>query len=561
MYIEISKKTVKSKVYEYILLRKSQRDKQTGKIIKKTIANLSDEPIEQVMTIVNAFKGKTCIDPDNLIQGKSIGFSLVIYFIMQLLGIDKTVAKSFDAKVSLLLIVARIVLQSSRLQALHWSKQQDHILDILEFSDAQKNKLNDKTIYLGLDYIQANQEIIENKLFKAYYGDNTPKRVFYDVTSSYVEGDYSSSELVAYGYNRDGKKSKQQIVIGLLTDEDGHAISIHTYPGNTNDVKTFTDQLDKLKNRFNLENITIVGDGGMIKSEDIHKIKELGYDYITSIGKPSIKKLIDDKDSKIEMSLFDEELQEIIENDIRYILRQNPIRRDEIRDTRDSKIERLEEFIKTKEDNYNTKYRAKKETLENSINKKISDLKLSKFISVKFTYEDKEIDVKSKDGSIETKIKPLAVVEIITDQKAKKELEKLDGCYVVTTSLIDTTKNSKEDIHKAYKTLIKVENAFKTLKTDYLEIRPLYLKTDKRIKGHIALSMLAYNITLKLKSYTQQSNLDFKSTIESLKLIKTTVAQLTNKLTVNYIPQVDQELQKLFEVMNFTLPKKVNFPM
>ena len=75
----------------------------------------------------------------------------------------------------------------------------------------------------------------------------------------------------------------------MLTDENGHAISVHTYPGNTNDVKTFTDQLDKLKNRFNLENITIVGDGGMIKSEDIVKIKEMGYDFITSIGKASIQ--------------------------------------------------------------------------------------------------------------------------------------------------------------------------------------------------------------------------------------------------------------------------------
>ena len=79
--------------------------------------------------------------------------------------------------------------------------------------------------------------------------------MFYDVTSSYVEGDYKDSELVAYGYNRDRKKGKQQIVIGLLTDEDGHAISIHTYPGNTNDVKTFADQLDKLKKRFKLERI------------------------------------------------------------------------------------------------------------------------------------------------------------------------------------------------------------------------------------------------------------------------------------------------------------------
>jgi len=112
-----------------------------------------------------------------------------------------------------------------------------HFLTVAKWVDKEEQKI--KLTNLGLDYMQENQEKIEDKLFKIYYKNNPPKRVFYDVTSSYVEGDYEDSELIRYGYNRDGKKSKQQIVIGLLTDENGHAISIHTYPGNTNDVKTF----------------------------------------------------------------------------------------------------------------------------------------------------------------------------------------------------------------------------------------------------------------------------------------------------------------------------------
>jgi transposase len=559
MYIEISRKITKTKIYEYILLRKSIRDKKTGKINKVTLANLSNEPIEQVMTIVNAFKGKITISPEDLGQGKTIGFSLVIIFIMNMLGILKAIGKTYEAKIAIVLIVARITIQSSRLQALKWAKNRDHILDIVEFSKKDKDKLNDKNIYLGLDYIEQNQEKIEDKLFKSYYGDNLPKRLFYDVTSSYVQGDYKNSELVAYGYNRDGKKGTAQIVIGLLTDENGHAVSIHTYPGNTNDVATFTDQLDKLKNRFNLENITIVGDGGMIKSNDIIKIKELGYDYITTIGKPSIKKLIDDKDSQIQLSLFDEDLQEVVENNTRYIVRRNPTRMAEIRETRESKIQRLEEFVDIKKDYYNTHYRAKQETLKKNINKKISNLKLSKFVSCDIYYNDGDIIVKDKNGNNETKIKALATTKIIIDEKSKQEVEQLDGCYVVTTSLLDKDKHTKEDIHQAYKTLIKVENAFKTLKTEFLEIRPLYLKTDKRIKGHVALSMIAYNITLKLKSYTNIAKLDFKDTIGILSEVKTTSANLTKKISMNYIPQVSQNLQNLFKIMNFTLPRKVNY--
>lgn len=557
MYVAITRKKYKDHYHQQVLLRESYRE--DGKVKTRTVANITHLPKHQIEAITAGLKDKnnTAINIENQQQGKTIGLSFVIVFIMNLLGILKAVGKTYEAKIALVLIAARITIQSSRLQALSWAKDDDKVLDLLKFDNDEKERLNDRTIYLGLDYIEENQEKIEDRLFKAYYKNNPPKRVFYDVTSSYVEGEYSASELVNYGYNRDGKKGKQQIVVGLLTDEDGHAISIHTYPGNTNDIKTFTDQLDKLKNRFNLENITVVGDGGMIKSEDIYKIKELGYDYITSIGKPSIKKLIDDKDSQMQPSLFDEELQEIIENNTRYILRQNPIRRDEIQQTRESKVETLQEFIDNKKGNYNTKYRAKKETLENSINKKISDLKLSKFISVKFTYEDGEIDVKSKDGSIETKIKPLATVEIKVDQKAKKEIEKLDGCYVITTSLTDTTKDNKEDIHKAYKTLIKVENAFKTLKTDYLEIRPLYIKTDKRIKGHIALSMLAYNITLKLKSYTNKTGLDFKDTIRKLSKVTTTINKLNIAIEFETIPKVCDNLQKLFDSIDLKFPTRL----
>ena len=533
---------------------------------------MTNLPKDQVEAIAAALKNKDdiVVTAKQQSQGKTIGLTFIIIFIMNLLGIMKSVGNKFEAKVAnsgceanfprkiaLVLIAARITIQSSRIQALLWAKEEDKILDLLKFTNDEKDKLNNKTIYLGLDYIQENQIKIEDKLFKAYYGNNPPKRLFYDVTSSYVTGDYSDSELVAYGYNRDRKKGTQQIVIGLLTDENGHAISIHTYPGNTNDISTFTDQLDKLKNRFNLDSITIVGDGGMIKSEDIIKVKKLGYDYITSIGKPSIQKLIDNKDSQIQLSLFDEDLQEVIENDTRYIVRQNPIRRDEIRQTRESKITRLKEFIDMKVEYHNTHYRAKQETVQKHINKKISDLKLSKFISYEITYKEENITIKNKKGEEEIKSKDMASIEIIIDTKAKIQVEQLDGCYVVTTSLTDTSKDTKEEIHKAYKTLIKVENAFKTLKTEFLEIRPLYLKTDKRIKGHVALSMLAYNITLKLKSYTNQAKLNFKDTIRKLSTVKTVINTINSAIKFETIPFICEDLIKLFDQMKFKLPTKI----
>jgi len=558
MYLTVTRKKYKDTYHEQVLLRESYRE--DGKVKSRTIANLTNQPKHQIEALAVALKTKKdepLFNTSTQKQGHTVGFSLVILFIAKLLGITTALGKSNEAKIAMVLIAARIVLQSSRLQALYWAKEQDKILDFLQFSDEEREHLTDKTIYKGLDYLYTDQEIIENKLFKSYYKNNPPKRLFYDVTSSYVEGDYKDSELVNYGYNRDKKKGKKQIVVGLLADENGHSISIHTYPGNTNDVATFGDQLDKLKRRFKLENITVVGDGGMIKSEDIQTIKDLGYDYITSIGKPSIEKLLKDDNSKIDMSLFDENLQEVVEEDVRYIVRQNPIRRDEIRETRESKIVRVQTLIDEKVAYYNTHYRAKQETLIKHIEKKIADLKLASFISYDIQLKEGNCTVINKDGSEITKTKELATVTLVIDTKAKEEIEKLDGCYVITTSLVDTTKDTKEDIHKAYKTLIKVENAFKTLKTEFLEIRPLYLRTDERIQGHIFLSMLSYNIVLKLRGYIKSVELDFKSIVRELKMVKTNINTLHNSIVFENIPGVNEKLEKLFTHMGFKLPSRI----
>ncbi len=223
MYVTVTKKKYKDTYHKQILLRESYRE--DGKVKSRTLLNLTNKPAHQVESIIAAIKNKeqVSITADMQKQGRTVGFSFVIIFIMNLLNIVNAVGKSFKAKLALMLIVARVVVNSSRLQALHWSKDNDKVLDLLKFTDSEKDNLNDKTIYQGLDYIYDNQEKIEKKLFKSHYKDNPPKRVYYDVTSSYVTGDYEDSNLVAYGYNRDGKKGTKQIVIGLLTDEEGHA--------------------------------------------------------------------------------------------------------------------------------------------------------------------------------------------------------------------------------------------------------------------------------------------------------------------------------------------------
>ena len=163
MYIAVTRKKYKDTYHEQILLRESYRE--DGKVKTRTLLNLTNKPKKQVEAIAAALKNKDdiVITAKNQGEGKTIAFSFVIIFIMKLLGIFKAIGKSYEAKIAMILIAARIVLQSSRLQALYWAKEEDKILDLLKFEQEEKDKLNDRTIYLGLDYIEQNQENIENQ--------------------------------------------------------------------------------------------------------------------------------------------------------------------------------------------------------------------------------------------------------------------------------------------------------------------------------------------------------------------------------------------------------------
>src|SRR5262249_48654349 len=191
----------------------------------------------------------------------------------------------------------------------------------------------------NLDWLASAQAAIEDRLY-AQRTKSKPVTLFlYDVTSSYLEG--SHNELAAFGYNRDGKKGKRQIVIGLLCAEDGHPVSIEVFPGNTADPHTFAAQLEKVKVRFGVHEITFVGDRGMIKGQQIEDLAQQGLHYITAITKPLLEKLL--RTGTLQMDLFDQEVAEVLaEEGIRYVLRRNPVRAQEVRDTRQAKLATLQ---------------------------------------------------------------------------------------------------------------------------------------------------------------------------------------------------------------------------
>jgi len=516
MFIKQNTKKVGGKVYRSAFLVRSYRE--NGKNKHEHVLNISDWEQHQIEALSFALKA----DPDALLNqfslsaGSSFGALFVLKHIADKLGITKSLGNSKYLNLVLLLVFARIITQGSRRHIVNWAETQA-ISSVLGIGDFSLDSLYDT-----LDWLSEKQDSIEDKLFKSRC-KNSPNLFLYDVTSSYLEGE--CNELAEYGYNRDKKQGKKQIVIGLLSDDSGMPVSIQAFKGNTSDTKTLNSQIKKVAERFKCKNVTFVGDKGMIKSAGIQDLKEESFHYITTITKPQIEKLIER--DVIQLDLFDDSLMEVEEEGIRYIFRKNPIRAEEIQKTRESKIQRLREFIEKE----NIKTKAKMEDKIERVNQKIKNLQMHKYT---------ELEI--KDNKISLKI----------DEEKKKEDSKLDGCYVMKT---DLKEESKEVIHDRYKDLAEVEYAFRTLKTGHLAIRPLYLQKESRTRGHLLVSMLGYMIVKELREKTKGLGYTVEEILDILEKVQTVKVHCINKET-EMIPKQSETVDKILKALQIKFPSQ-----
>ncbi len=488
MFIQRIYKKTKKKTYSSVVLMENYRE--DGKVKHRIISNLSKWPERLVAGLEKLIKGqeiKTVSDL-KLSTGKSFGAILTVLEIAKRLGITQALGNSKQAKLAMFQIAGRIISHGSRnYLANEWIKG-EAIEQILK-----PDSFTEDSLYDNLDWLSENQRSIENKIYKYRTKGKPVKNIFlYDVTSSYLEGD--KNELAEYGYNRDKKKGKKQIVIGLLTDSDGYPLSVEVFKGNTGDTKTVSDQLEKLKDNFGVERVIFVGDKGMIKSAQIEEITSDRYkwNYLTTITKQQIRGLIDK--GKIQLALFDTDIVEVEADHIRYILRRNPVRSDEIKRNRESKIEYISKLI-AKQNLYLKEHkRAKTEAALKKIDDKISALRLNTIIISKV--KDREI-----------------IIE--TDTEGKKKEEELDGCYVVKTDAPKESLDAKT-AHDRYKDLSKIEFAFRTIKTTLEEIRPIFVRKEKRTRGHVFVAMLAYMIVKCITDKLEKLNFTRQFIIESL---------------------------------------------
>jgi len=452
---------------------------------------------------------------------------------------------SFDGKLALWQVIARVIEQGSRLSAVRLARVHA-ACDILKM----QRGFDENDLYDNLRWLSQHQEKIEGRLLVSRRGNKKPGLFFYDVTSSYLEG--GNNQLAAYGYNRDKKRGKQQLVIGLLCDESGEPVSIDVFPGNTQDPQTVSSQIRKVTQRFGCHGVTFVGDRGMLKKKQIDALCEVAFYYITAITKPQIRTLM--KADIIQMEMFGEQVHEVQQKGVRYILRCNPHRAKEIAITRWQKRQSIEQLVHHENIYLKEHPRAQVSKAAERVQAKLQRLRIQSWLCVIPESESRTLCLR-------------------VDEATLKQQSLLDGCYVIKSDLPQSIAH-KQLIHDRYKELSQVERAFRTCKTGHLELRPIpaYAGTESSTRGHVLVVMLAYLVVRELRrrwcafDVTVQEGLAQLSTLCAMEMkvdgqgLPLSVAKGTC-LRIPTPRQLSQELLKALEIQLPTALPHKEFPI
>ena len=529
-----------------VLLRESYRE--NGVVKKRTIANLTKWPKTLVANMKINLTGKS-VEKQSKVQteimidfqsGPVFGVLAVLKLLADEIGLTKALGTTRLARLTLFLILARIPHQGSRLSVVRWARNHA-VKEILEL-----NYFNEDDLYEALDWAEENQECIEKTLYKKYVKDNgkPPILVLYDITSSYLEGE--KNELAEYGYNRDKKKGKKQIVIGLLTGPDGEPLSVEVFRGNTTDPTTVSNQVEKLIHRFSIDEVVFVGDRGMVKTKGKEAIKAKdGFHYITALTDPQIRKLL--KKGIFQTDLFDENIVEVGgEQGKRYILHRCELRQRKERYRREDKIARLTVAVRERNQFVLGSKTAKPEAGLKKLDSWAKHHKILSFVNL-FLENDQ--------------------IKMVIDKDKKAEDSLLDGCYVVETD-VSGDKLDKETVWDRYGDLQKVERDFRRMKTTLIEIRPIFVRKESRTRGHVFVSMLSLKIARLMESRLYNV---FQTTRESddAVTVEDAMAALLRLClqyyriggqTVTGVPKPDDYQQKILDALGVKIKAPIAIP-
>ena len=515
-----------------ILLRESYRE--GSKVRSRTLANLTHWKPERVEALQRALKGEF----DGLDGDPTSGEIFAVLFALKQLadqvGLSRVLGGSAHGRLAMFLVFARIAHGGSRLSAVRWAQQHavEEVLEVGEFDE--------EDLYAALDWLAEQQETIEQQLYQGYVkrAGQPPALVLYDVTSSYLEGE--QNELGAFGYNRDGKRGKQQIVVGLLTVDDGEPLAVRVFEGNTADPSTVAEQINLLKQQFGVTEVVLVGDRGMIKSKGKAAISAEGWRYITALTQAQIRTLL--KSQVLQPDLFDTDIHEVEHDGKRLILRRNEAIQSRARRRRDDKLQRLQEKLQQRNAFVAHSKRANPEAGLAQLQGWLKRHRLNSFVRL------------SLEGrSLQCHI----------DEAALAQSALLDGCYALE-STVPASHMDAGTVDARYRDLQKVERNFRTLKTDFLEVRPIFVRKAKRTRGHVFVAMLALKITRLFEDKLQErfgttdqdaNTLTVGDALTALSRITYLYYNIKGRVYAR-LPRLDELQQAIFDALGLTFPRR-----
>jgi transposase len=458
-----------------ILLRESYRE--NGKVLNRTLANLSDWPAEKVQSLRAVLRG------DRLVPAGEGGFEIrrslphghvvAALATARQIGLDDLLPRRGTRRHRALafgLIIARLLDPAAKLataRMLDTATASHSLGEVLDLGSVTVHEL-----YATLDWLVSEQAFIETALARRHLKEGV--LVLYDVTSTYLEG--RCCPLAQFGYSRDHRGDRAQLVIGLLCALDGRPVAVEVFEGNTGDPTTVPKQIETLKQRFKLKRVVFVGDRGMITDARIEAtLRPAGLDWITALRAPAIQQLAVEG-GPLQPSLFDtRDMAEITSPDFpgeRLVVCKNPLLADERARKRRELLAATEKDL----DRIQKRVQRAKNPLRGAaeIGKAVGAVIGKRKMAKHF-----ETDIKDHSFSFTRRAEAIA------------EQAKLDGIYVVRTSLAAEQADAATTV-RSYKSLARVERAFRCMKTVDLELRPVFHWTAARVRAHVLLCMLAY---------------------------------------------------------------------
>jgi hypothetical protein len=477
-------KSGEQRVYESVLVRRTYRD--GAKVRHETLANLSALPAEAVSAIEAILKGERLVPAGQAVTITAAaphGHVAAVHAAAVQLGLPALLGPAGRARdLALALIISRVVQPGSKLSTLTWWS------DVTLGADLGVAGASTDDLYAAMDWLEHRQDAIEAELARRHLGPqaNPSRMALFDLSSSWLEG--SRCPLAARGYSRDGKKGRLQIEYGLLTDPAGRPVAVRVFPGNTGDPAAFTQIADVVRKKFGLAQMVMVGDRGMITSARIAALNQLEdgtqqpdpYGWITALRAPAIRKLMAD-DGPLQLSLFDQQdLAEITSEDFpgeRLIACRNPVLAADRARTREELLSATEKLLAPLLARVQAGRLQGAGEIGVEVGKAITRYKTGKHFTVTIT--DHSLAVTRKQDQI--------------DAEAA-----LDGFYVLRTP-VPAHELDAAAVVTAYKNLKYVERDFRHIKSDDLDLRPVFHRLEERVKAHVLICMLACYLTWHLR--------------------------------------------------------------